>query len=76
MVTEMRNNSLGLPELRSVKDISHLKKTLGLTNGRRSVEEDERSVLEEFRNNFNQAYKNSTSTSLNWAVHNWARDNR
>lgn len=72
----MRNNSVGLPELRSVKDISYLKKTLGLTNGRKSVGEDEKNVLEEFRNNFNQAYKNSNSTSLNWAVHNWAKDNK
>lgn len=68
--------STGLPELREVKDISYLKKTLGLTSNSKGSDNDETAALEEFSKNFEKAYKNSTSTSLNWAVHNWARDNK
>ncbi|CAB4036806.1 phosphatidylinositol 4,5-bisphosphate 3-kinase catalytic subunit beta isoform [Paramuricea clavata] len=68
--------STGLPELRSVKDIEYLKKTLGLNSGQMNAEEAEKAALLKFRKCFDEAYKNSTSTSLNWAIHNWARDNR
>ena len=67
--------STGLPELREVKDISYLKKTLGLTSSSKFFDTDEAAALNQFGKNFEKAYKNSTSTSLNWAVHNWARDN-
>lgn len=70
------HETLGLPELGSVKDISYLKKTLGLQIGRMNAGEEERAALEKFRKNFDEAYKNSTSTSLNWAIHNWAKDNK
>lgn len=68
--------STGLPELRQVKDIIYLKKTLGLKSGNKNLENEEAYALGEFRKKFQEAYKNSTSTSLNWAVHNWAKDNK
>jgi hypothetical protein len=40
-----------------------------------SAEQAEKAALDKFRKHFDEAYKNSTSTSLNWAIHNWAKDN-
>ncbi len=59
-----------------MKDIEYLKKTLGLKSGAMSAEEAEEAALDKFRKHFDEAYKNSTSTSLNWAIHNWAKDNK
>lgn len=60
--------STGIPELQSVNDIKYLQDTLVL----HLSEED---ALKHFENKFNEALKNSWKTSVNWAVHNVARDN-
>lgn len=76
--TKLKNLFLGLPELRSAADIQHLQNTLGLKSDEKDMceEELEKAALKKFRKNFDDAYKNSTSTSLNWAIHMWARDNK
>jgi len=59
----------GIPELRSLNDINYIRKTLAL-----GMSDEE--ALKHFRKNFQEAKNNFWKTSLNWAAHNFARDNR
>ena len=60
--------SAGLPELRSLEDISYLRKTLVL-----SLSEQE--AIKDFQKKFDDALNNSWKTSMNWLAHNVKRDN-
>ena len=60
--------SAGLPELRSLEDISYLRKTLVL-----SLSEQE--AIKDFQKKFDAALNNSWKTSMNWLAHNVKRDN-
>lgn len=60
--------SAGLPELRSLEDISYLRKTLVL-----SLSEQE--AIKDFQKKFDDALNNSWKTSMNWFAHNVKRDN-
>lgn len=61
--------STGLPELSSEKDLNYLKETLvlELTNEK---------AREHFRSKFSEALANSWKTSLNWASHNFSKNNK
>ncbi|KNC26382.1 hypothetical protein FF38_05279 [Lucilia cuprina] len=61
--------STGLPELSSEKDLNYLKETLVL-------EYSEEKALEHFRSKFSEALANSWKTSLNWASHNFSKNNK
>uniref|UniRef100_T1H2Q8 PI3K/PI4K catalytic domain-containing protein n=1 Tax=Megaselia scalaris TaxID=36166 RepID=T1H2Q8_MEGSC len=61
--------STGLPELSSEKDLNYLKETLVL-----KLSEVE--ALEHFRSKFSDALENSWTTSLNWATHNFSKNNK
>ncbi|XP_065339767.1 phosphatidylinositol 4,5-bisphosphate 3-kinase catalytic subunit beta isoform [Cloeon dipterum] len=61
--------STGLPELSSEKDLSYLQETLAL-------QKTEEEALEHFRSKFDEALSNSWKTSLNWASHNFAKNNK
>lgn len=61
--------STGLPELSSEKDLNYLRETLVLSKS----EED---ALAHFRSKFDEALCNSWKTSLNWASHNLAKNNK
>ncbi|XP_075148602.1 phosphatidylinositol 3-kinase 92E [Haematobia irritans] len=61
--------STGLPELSSEKDLNYLKETLVLDY---STEK----ALEHFRSKFSEALANSWKTSLNWASHNFSKNNK
>ncbi|XP_058063113.1 phosphatidylinositol 4,5-bisphosphate 3-kinase catalytic subunit delta isoform [Anopheles bellator] len=61
--------STGLPELSSEKDLNYLRETLVLDK----TEDEARS---HFRQKFSEALANSWKTSLNWASHNFSKNNR
>ncbi|XP_057663838.1 phosphatidylinositol 4,5-bisphosphate 3-kinase catalytic subunit beta isoform [Diorhabda carinulata] len=61
--------STGLPELSSEKDLNYLRDTLVL-----KMSDDE--ALKHFRSKFDEALSNSWKTSVNWATHNIAKNNR
>ncbi|XP_059475620.1 phosphatidylinositol 4,5-bisphosphate 3-kinase catalytic subunit beta isoform [Neocloeon triangulifer] len=61
--------STGLPELSSEKDLMYLQETLAL-------QKTEEEALEHFRSKFDEALSNSWKTSLNWASHNFAKNNK
>ncbi|CAH1990801.1 unnamed protein product [Acanthoscelides obtectus] len=61
--------STGLPELSSEKDLNYLRETLVMNKT-----EDE--ALAHFRAKFDEALSNSWKTSLNWASHNIAKNNK
>lgn len=61
--------STGLPELSSEKDLNYLRETLVL-----DLSENE--ALLHFRSKFCEALANSWKTSLNWASHNLAKNNK
>ncbi|GAB0088558.1 phosphatidylinositol 4,5-bisphosphate 3-kinase catalytic subunit delta isoform [Sergentomyia squamirostris] len=61
--------STGLPELSSEKDLNYLRETLVL-----DLPENE--AREHFRSKFNEALANSWKTSLNWASHNFSKNNK
>lgn len=80
--------STGLPELSSEKDLNYLRETLvrGLefmskvqvfSNALLQVlSKSEEDALAHFRSKFNDALRNSWKTSLNWASHNLAKNNK
>ncbi|CAG9819182.1 unnamed protein product [Phaedon cochleariae] len=61
--------STGLPELSSEKDLNYLRDTLVLNKT------DEEALLH-FRSKFDEALSNSWKTSVNWATHNIAKNNK
>ncbi|XP_064211138.1 phosphatidylinositol 4,5-bisphosphate 3-kinase catalytic subunit delta isoform [Tribolium castaneum] len=61
--------STGLPELSSEKDLNYIRDTLALSKS-------EEEALNHFRNKFDEALSNSWKTSLNWASHNLAKNNK
>ncbi|XP_011213577.1 phosphatidylinositol 4,5-bisphosphate 3-kinase catalytic subunit delta isoform [Bactrocera dorsalis] len=61
--------STGLPELSSEKDLNYLKETLVL-------DYTEEKAREHFRSKFSEALVNSWKTSLNWASHNFSKNNK
>ncbi|CAG5109135.1 5-bisphosphate 3-kinase catalytic subunit beta isoform (Mus musculus) [Cotesia congregata] len=61
--------STGLPELSCEKDLNYLRDTLVL-------EMSEEEAQNHFRSKFNEALVNSWKTSLNWASHNVAKNNK
>ncbi|XP_046678812.1 phosphatidylinositol 4,5-bisphosphate 3-kinase catalytic subunit delta isoform [Homalodisca vitripennis] len=61
--------STGLPELSSEKDLNYLRDTLVL-------DKTEQDALAHFRSKFDEALCNSWKTSLNWASHNLAKNNK
>ncbi|XP_062699657.1 phosphatidylinositol 4,5-bisphosphate 3-kinase catalytic subunit beta isoform-like [Aedes albopictus] len=61
--------STGLPELSSEKDLNYLRETLVLD----LPEEDART---HFKSKFSEALANSWKTSLNWASHNFSKNNK
>nr|XP_022907614.1 phosphatidylinositol 4,5-bisphosphate 3-kinase catalytic subunit delta isoform [Onthophagus taurus]XP_022907621.1 phosphatidylinositol 4,5-bisphosphate 3-kinase catalytic subunit delta isoform [Onthophagus taurus] len=61
--------STGLPELSSEKDLNYLKETLVLSMS-------EKDALAHFRSKFDEALSNSWKTSVNWATHNLAKNNK
>lgn len=61
--------STGLPELSSEKDLNYLRDTLVLNK-------TEQEALAHFRAKFDEALANSWKTSLNWASHNVAKNNK
>lgn len=61
--------STGLPELSSEKDLNYLRDTLVL-------DLSESDALTHFRSKFDEALCNSWKTSLNWASHNLAKNNK
>ncbi|KAJ0180329.1 hypothetical protein K1T71_003733 [Dendrolimus kikuchii] len=60
--------STGLPELSSEKDLQYLRETLVL-------DLSEEKAMEHFRQKFTDAVKNSWTTSFNWAIHNFDKNN-
>ncbi|EDV43114.1 uncharacterized protein Dana_GF18327, isoform B [Drosophila ananassae] len=61
--------STGLPELSSEKDLNYLRETLVL-------DYTEEKAREHFRGKFKEALANSWKTSLNWASHNFSKNNK
>lgn len=61
--------STGLPELSSEKDLNYLRETLVL-------ELPEEEAREHFKSKFSEALANSWKTSLNWASHNFSKNNK
>ncbi|XP_055310433.1 phosphatidylinositol 4,5-bisphosphate 3-kinase catalytic subunit beta isoform [Sitodiplosis mosellana] len=61
--------STGLPELSSEKDLNYLRDTLVL-----DMSEEE--ARDHFRQKFSEALLNSWKTSLNWASHNFSKNNK
>ncbi|EDW83168.1 uncharacterized protein Dwil_GK22711 [Drosophila willistoni] len=61
--------STGLPELSSEKDLNYLRETLVL-------DYTEEKAREHFRQKFSEALANSWKTSLNWASHNFSKNNK
>lgn len=59
----------GMPELTSEKDLDYLRETLVL-----GVSEAD--ALQHFRAKFDEALRNSWTTSINWFAHNIAKDNK
>ena len=54
--------SSDMPELQSIEDILYLRKTL-------AIDETDDRALEYFRNQFNEAYKLSFTTKIDWMCH-------
>lgn len=83
--------STGLPELSSEKDLNYLRDTLVSWRRRgeefsiefvelmnfllQVLDLSESKAREHFRAKFNEALANSWKTSLNWASHNFSRNN-
>ncbi|XP_053691450.1 phosphatidylinositol 4,5-bisphosphate 3-kinase catalytic subunit beta isoform [Sabethes cyaneus] len=61
--------STGLPELSSEKDLNYLRETLVL-------DRPDAEAREHFRSKFSEALANSWKTSLNWASHNFSKNNK
>lgn len=61
--------STGLPELSSEKDLNYLRETLVL-------DLSEAEAREHFKSKFSEALANSWKTSLNWASHNFSKNNK
>ncbi|CAL4116873.1 unnamed protein product, partial [Meganyctiphanes norvegica] len=61
--------STGLPELQSEKDLDYLKETLKLDLSKEEA-------LDHFRSKFDEALSNAWKTSVNWAFHAMAKNNR
>ncbi|XP_044315155.1 phosphatidylinositol 4,5-bisphosphate 3-kinase catalytic subunit delta isoform [Drosophila rhopaloa] len=61
--------STGLPELSSENDLNYLRETLVL-------DYTEEKAREHFRAKFSEALANSWKTSLNWASHNFSKNNK
>ncbi|XP_017048808.1 phosphatidylinositol 4,5-bisphosphate 3-kinase catalytic subunit delta isoform [Drosophila ficusphila] len=61
--------STGLPELSSEKDLNYLRETLVL-------DYTEEKAREHFQAKFSEALVNSWKTSLNWASHNFSKNNK
>ncbi|KAG5883732.1 hypothetical protein JTB14_024233 [Gonioctena quinquepunctata] len=61
--------STGLPELSSEKDLNYLRETLVMNK-------TEEEALLHFRSKFDEALSNSWKTSVNWATHNIAKNNK
>lgn len=61
--------STGLPEISSEKDLKYLRETLVL-------DLTEKEAREHFRSKFSEALANSWKTSLNWASHNFSKNNK
>ncbi|XP_023030262.1 phosphatidylinositol 3-kinase 92E [Leptinotarsa decemlineata] len=61
--------STGLPELTSEKDLNYLRDTLVMNK-------TEEEALQHFRSKFDEALSNSWKTSVNWATHNIAKNNK
>ncbi|KAJ1528067.1 hypothetical protein ONE63_007985 [Megalurothrips usitatus] len=61
--------STGLPELSCEKDLNYLRDTLVLNK-------TEEQAIAHFRAKFDEAIANSWKTSLNWASHNFAKNNK
>ncbi|CAB0010965.1 unnamed protein product [Nesidiocoris tenuis] len=61
--------STGLPELSSENDLNYLRETLVL-------DLNETDALQHFKSKFDEALRNSWKTSLNWASHNMAKNNK
>jgi len=61
--------STGLPELGSEKDLNYLRETL-------VMDLSENDAKLHFRSKFEEALGNSWKTSLNWASHNLAKNNK
>lgn len=61
--------STGLPELSSEKDLNYLRETLVL-------DLPEAEAREHFKSKFSEALANSWKTSLNWASHNFSKNNK
>ncbi|XP_064460936.1 phosphatidylinositol 4,5-bisphosphate 3-kinase catalytic subunit beta isoform-like isoform X2 [Ornithodoros turicata] len=59
----------GMPELTSEKDLDYLRETLVL-------DVSEADALQHFRAKFDEALRNSWTTSINWFAHNIAKDNK
>lgn len=59
----------GLPELSSEKDIHYLRETLVL-------DRSEAEARKHFQSKFSEALANSWKTSLNWASHNFSKNNK
>ncbi|ALC46695.1 Pi3K92E [Drosophila busckii] len=61
--------STGLPELSSEKDLNYLRETLVL-------DYTEENARKHFKGKLNEALSNSWKTSLNWASHNFSKNNK
>ncbi|ERL86797.1 hypothetical protein D910_04202 [Dendroctonus ponderosae] len=61
--------STGLPELSCEKDLQYLRETLVLSK-------TDAEALEHFKTKFDEALSNSWKTSLNWAGHNFSKNNK
>ncbi|CAH0555330.1 unnamed protein product [Brassicogethes aeneus] len=61
--------STGLPELSSEKDLNYLRETLVLSK-------TDEEALSHFKLKFDEALTNSWKTSINWATHNIAKNNK
>lgn len=60
--------SSDMPELQSIEDIMYLRKTL-------AIDETDEKALEFFRSQFNEAYRLSYTTKLDWMCHALNRKN-
>jgi phosphatidylinositol-4,5-bisphosphate 3-kinase catalytic subunit alpha/beta/delta len=81
--------STGLPELSSEKDLNYLRETLvsskvssvfgsshdTLYSFSQVLDLEENEAIKHFRSKFEEALQNSWKTSLNWASHNFSKNN-
>jgi phosphatidylinositol-4,5-bisphosphate 3-kinase len=77
--------STGLPELSSEKDLNYIRDTLVRSScfwnfvmrvRFQALSKNEEDALKHFRAKFDEALSNSWKTSLNWASHNLAKNNK